>query len=51
MCHVVFDLALLFKAHCSEASFDSRAGGLIQGGEQPSRAEGRDTVARDASPC
>ena len=29
MCHVDFDLALLFKAHCSEASFDSRAGGLI----------------------
>ena len=28
LCHVVFDLALLFKAHCSEASFDSRAGGL-----------------------
>jgi len=29
MCHVDFDLALLFKAHFSEASLDSCAGGLI----------------------
>jgi hypothetical protein len=29
VCNADFDLALLFKAHCSEASFDSCAGGLI----------------------